>query len=194
MIEIGRGFAESERTVAGRLYWEAFERKLGPAFADPTVGREVLTHALRADNALVARADNRVVGICGYRGGGSGVADLRWQSLRPRMPVLAAIRARIVLGLLSRPDHPDSLVLDGICVDADWRGQGIGSRLLDAAHNLAAEQRLSGTRLSVIGTNPHAEALYRRLGYRPVGSGRLGPLAAVYGFDHYLTMERKGTA
>lgn len=47
----------------------------------------------------------------------------------------------------------------------DYRGQGIGSRLLAAVEKCAAEQGCCKVTLEVREVNPEAERLYRRLGY-----------------------------
>lgn len=50
---------------------------------------------------------------------------------------------------------------------------------------------LRAVRLSGADTHPRTQALYQRLGFRPVGSGSLGSFAAIYGFDRCTTMERR---
>ena len=44
--------------------------------------------------------------------------------------------------------------------------------------------------LGVVDTNPRAEALHRRLGFAVVGQGDVGPLAGLYGFRRYRTLQR----
>jgi ribosomal protein S18 acetylase RimI-like enzyme len=56
-----------------------------------------------------------------------------------------------------------------IAVHPDYRGQGIGTALLDECERLAGLPR---TKLSVRVSNEDAIRLYRRLGYLPVGSWR----------------------
>lgn len=188
---VGRGFTPDERERVGSLYWEAFGRKLRPAFADDATGARAVRASMRPASTFIARTGGSVAGVCGFAEDGHGAADLTWATLRGQLTVAPAIRAYLVLGVLSRSRRTDVLVLDGICVDAAQRGRGIGSALLAAATELACLRGLRAVRLSVVDTNPRARALYHRLGFRPVGSGSLGPLAAVYGFDRYTTMERR---
>jgi ribosomal protein S18 acetylase RimI-like enzyme len=164
-VRIDEGFSEDERDHVAALYWEAFGRKLRPGFVDEPTGRAVVRAALRSDHLLVARRSGQVVGVCGYYEDGTGAADLRWSRLR------------------------GALVLDGICVDPAARGRGIGTALLGAASDKARRIGARVVRLSVIGTNPRARALYERHGFTPAGHGSLGPLSPVYGFDGYTTME-----
>jgi RimJ/RimL family protein N-acetyltransferase len=53
----------------------------------------------------------------------------------------------------------------GISVLAPWRGQGIGSRLLDTAIAWASERRLRRLELEVRSNNPRARRLYERKGF-----------------------------
>lgn len=188
-VTIGEGFTTSEREQVAALYWEAFGRKLRPGFVDEPTGQAVVRTALRSTHLLVARDEDQVLGVCGFYQGGTGAADLGWSQLRQSLSTPAALRASLVLSLLSRSDHPDALVLDGICVDRTARGRGIGSSLLDAAASRARRLGVKTVRLSVIDANPRARALYERHGFVPTGGGTLGPLAPVYGFDGYTSME-----
>lgn len=188
-LRIDVGFRDEERDRVAELYWEAFGRKLRPGFADEPTGCSVLRDALRPDRVLVARDAGRVVGVCGFSRSGAGVADLSWSRLRKSLPVFSALRAILVLSVLSRPGRTDSLVLDGICVDRAVRGRGIGSSLLHAAADEARRNGASTVSLSVVDTNPRARALYDRLGFLPTGRGELGILSVVYGFDTYTSMQ-----
>lgn len=188
-VSIDEGFAEEEREHVAALYWEAFGRKLLPGFVDESTGLAVVRAALRRAHLLVARQEGHVVGVCGFYQAGIGAADLGWSGLRESLSVLAALRAGVVLSLLSRSDRPDALVLDGICVDRAARGRGIGTSLLSAAADKARRIGARTVRLSVVDVNPRARALYERHGFTSTGRGALGPLAPLYGFDGYTTME-----
>ena len=189
-MEIGRGFSSAERARVGALYWEAFAAELSPAFGDEATGRAEITASLSADRFLVARRGTEVLGVCGFRTADGGAVDQTWRATRSRLGWAAALRATAVLAPLHRGPVPGVLVLDGLCVAADRRGAGTGSALLTAAGDLAARRGERAVQLSVVDTNPRAEALYRRRGFTVVGGGDLGPLAGVYGFRRYRTLQR----
>lgn len=190
-IVIGHGFTVTERDRVAALYWAAFRRKLGPAFASAERGLSVVTASLRSDRTLIARSGNDLVGVCGFHRDGAGAVPVTWRSLRASLPWLAAARAALVLSTLSPGEADDALVLDGICVDGASRGRGTGTALLEASVELARSEGLRSVRLSVVDTNPRAEALYRRRGFEQISTGSLGPLSSVYGFGRYTTMERR---
>ncbi|MEV0900691.1 GNAT family N-acetyltransferase [Actinoplanes sp. NPDC049802] len=189
-MDISLGFTPDERTRVGGLYWEAFGAKLSCAFRDDGTGRAAVTAALSADRFLVARDGGDVLGVCGFRAAGTAAADWSWRAARSRLGWVAAVRATVVLAPLAGGDVPGVLVLDGLCVAAGRRGAGIGSALLTAALDLAAARGDRAVQLSVVDTNPRAEALYRRRGFVIVGQGEMGPLADVYGFRRHRTLRR----
>lgn len=190
-VRIDLGFDESERERIGALYWEAFRRKLRPAFAGDAEGLRVIRATMRSDRMLVARSDDGVVGVCGFYERGTGAADLSWTSVRRHLSFGRAVRAMLLLGILARTEQPGALMLDGICVDADQRGAGIGTLLLGGAERHARSQGLTSVRLSVIDSNPRARALYVRRGFVPIESGALGVLGFVYGFDRYTVLSKE---
>lgn len=188
-VMISRGFAEDERTCVADLYWEAFGQKLRLGFVDEQTGIQAVRAGLQPEHVLVARRDGALLGVCGFYGTRSGAVDLTWQSLRRTLSIPAAVRASIVLAVLSRSARTNSLVLDGICVDRAARGLGVGTALLDAASDYARTVGARSVQLSVVDGNPRARALYERQGFRPVDGGALGVLSVVYGFNRYTTME-----
>lgn len=188
---INVGFSPSERVGVGRLYWSSFGRKLRIAFPDAASGQEFLTSTLRADRLLVAREAGEVTGICGFHDAGHGAADMPWPALKQRFGTRAALWATLALAPLSRSEREGTLVLDGICVHPEWRGRGIGTALLAAADAYAATRGARQVQLSVVDTNPRAEALYQRLGYRVVDEGSMGTLGGLYGFRRYRTMRKR---
>ncbi|WP_341974735.1 GNAT family N-acetyltransferase [Microbacterium sp. LTA6] len=188
--QIALGFQESERAEVGALYWEAFHRKLRPAFTSNDTGRRVVQAAMRPDRMLVARTEGVITGVCGFFETGLGAANLSWALLRHLLPTWQAIRASLVLSVLARNSKDHTLVLDGICVDSARRGEGTGTALLAAAVEAARQRRLRSVQLSVIDSNVRAEELYRRQGFSPTDTGSLGLLGYVYGFERYTVMEK----
>ena len=53
----------------------------------------------------------------------------------------------------------------GMLVDANWRGRGVGSALVQAGIDWAQEQGLHKLSLEVFTTNTAAIALYRKFGF-----------------------------
>ena len=62
----------------------------------------------------------------------------------------------------------DSLYLDTLCVDEDFRGKGIGSKLLSLVLQKAGKQGFGAISLIVLSDNTRAQKLYQRHGFEIV--------------------------
>ena len=189
-IHISHGFADTERPKAAALYWQAFGAKLGKLLGPDDRAHRFFIRTLDPAFAICARDDDgRLLGIAGYKTSagsltGGSIAEMRavygTRALLWRLPLLA---------LLERGLEPDVLLMDGICVDADARGMGAGTALLDAILAQARTLGKTRVRLDVIDTNPRARALYERIGFLETGTASLGPLKFLFGFSSATRME-----
>jgi phosphinothricin acetyltransferase len=99
----------------------------------------------------------------------------RWMAARgPRHPVIVTEAAGTVVGWASlnqfNPRPAYQHVADfSVYVDRDWRGKGVGRRLLEAVIELAREIGYHKMVLSAFPFNQAGVALYERLGFRTVG-------------------------
>ena len=81
----------------------------------------------------------------------------------------------LVIGYLSCVGYPTEdntsyLYLDDFCVDSNYRGNGIGSRLVDSASTFAQDIGLSNLKLHVDANNSGALKFYTNLGFSPINS------------------------
>ncbi|GIF02645.1 GNAT family N-acetyltransferase [Actinoplanes siamensis] len=194
-ITVRRGVpAGAERRVA-ELYWEAFGRKLGAALNPPETGRRFIATHLRRDRAVVALARNRVVGVAGFKLDGRGLTGGGATDVLKTYGAVRGLPRLALLALLERDPAAGQLVMDGIAVDADHRGRGIGGVLLAEIVRVAAENRCGQVRLDVIDVNPRARALYERHGFTAVRTEQTPFLRRLMGFGAVTTMHRDvGTA
>ncbi|MCB9529980.1 MAG: GNAT family N-acetyltransferase [Myxococcales bacterium] len=185
------GFAPAQREAAAALYWQAFGDKLGRLLGPPDRGRAVIARALDPAFALSAAApDGRLLGVAGFKTAAGAFVDLDFADLRAAFGLTGALWRAPLLAIAERPIEAGRLLMDGICVDPDARGLGIGSALLDAIVAEARRRKLVEVRLDVIDRNTRARALYLRKGFRPVADNPIGPLRFVFGFRRSTTMVR----
>lgn len=109
-------------------------------------------------NAHVATVQGAIAGmLLGYR-----LPDP--YDAGPMDDLPAVVRPLIELESLA----PGSWYINAIATASAWRGQGIGTRLMALAQQLALDSGLSMLSLIVAEENTRAQALYQRLGYRTV--------------------------
>lgn len=180
---LSEGFAEAERPRVAALYWEAFARKLGRVLGPADLAQAFLANAMDPGFAIVARdADGRIMGLAGYKTADGALVSGGFVELSRAYGRLGAMWRGALLSLIARPVAPGVLLMDGICVAAEARGQGVGAALLDAIKRHAQAGGMTHVRLDVIDTNPRARALYERQGFVAQETAWIGPLRLIFGF------------
>ncbi|MGI5166384.1 GNAT family N-acetyltransferase [Spirillospora sp. CA-253888] len=189
-ITIRRSLPAGAERRAAELYWEAFGRKLGAALNPPEKAVPFIAAHLNADRAVCALMDGRLVGLAGYQVGGRSftggtvtdvLREYGWIGGLWRVPLLALFERQVASG---------QLVMDGIAVDGEARGRGLGSLLLEEIAAVAAEHGRREIRLDVIDVNTRARALYERRGFTAVRTVRTPYLRRLMGFGAVTTMRR----
>lgn len=177
------GLPEANRGEAAALYEAAFGPKFGAAIPAREARLAIIRESLVPARAMCALRDSRLVGIAGFHHDGlSLTGGLTMRRLRRRLGLLRALKAALLLGLMERAPRPGELLMDGIAVDPDHRGQGTGTGLLEALRDFARRNGYERIRLDVIDTNPRARALYRRMGFLPGRHRTYGYLEPILGF------------
>lgn len=190
------GLPDQFLAQAVALYDEAFGQKFSVAIPDKGERISFLEACLNPDYAIVAIAGDVLAGVAGYHtaegsftgnfpAGGAG-----YKALVKRLGVIGGSRAAVVLSLYERHTTPGELLMDGIAVNSSFRGQGIGSRLLDEITAHAADHGFNRVRLDVIDTNPRAKQLYERKGFTTIATEEFPYLKWLLGFSSTTTMVR----
>lgn len=94
-----------------------------------------------------------------------------------------------VFSLFEREPAKGELVMDGIAVANDCRGQGVGSLLLDYLINYAKNNGFCSVRLDVIDSNSRARKLYESKGFVAVNTEFFPYLKWLIGFLGVTTMK-----
>lgn len=189
-VTVRRGIPAGAERRAAELYWDAFGRKLGPALNPPHKAVPFIAAHLNADRAVCALLDGRLVGLAGYQLGGRALTGGSASAVLRAYGHLRGLHRLVLLALFERHPAPGQLVMDGIAVDSDIRGRGVGSLLIEEIAAVAAERDCREVRLDVIDTNPRARALYERRGFRAVRTERTPYLRRLLGFGAVTTMRR----
>lgn len=189
-IEILRELPQGTEPCAAGLYWEAFAPKLGHALGPRERGVAFIAAHLHGDRAVVAVLAGRIVALAGFRHAGRALVGGGARDVLHAYGWVGGLRSLALLAVLERRPAPGQLLMDGIVVDPAFRGQGIGTRLLDEVLAVAAEHGYDEVRLDVVDVNPRARSLYERHGFIAVGTQRTPYLRHVLGFGAVTTMHR----
>ncbi len=190
-MQVIAGLPDGLRSDAARLYWQAFGTKLGRVLGPESRALAYLERAISAAHVIVALSeDGELLGLIGFRSSEGGFAEGSMADLRMAYGRFGAIWRAAAMRAISRDVDNDRFLIDGICVAAGARGQGVGTALIEALAHDARTRAYAEMRLDVIDTNIRARALYERLGFRAVRSQSLGPLRHLFGFQTAITMVR----
>ena len=185
------GLPDALRPQAARLYWQAFGSKLGRVLGPEGRALAYLERAISGNHVIVALSDaGELMGLIGFRSAQGGFAEGSMADLRAAYGRFGALWRAAAMRAISREVDNDRFLIDGICVAAGARGQGVGTALIEALVQDARTRDYAEMRLDVIDTNIRARALYERLGFRAVRSESLGPLRHLFGFQTAITMVR----
>ncbi|NRB01213.1 MAG: GNAT family N-acetyltransferase [Rhodobacteraceae bacterium] len=183
------GFPEHLRADAAALYWEAFGQKLNLPLGPPDKGRAFIASVLRPDFAFAELSETGdLLGVAGFKTTKGAFVGGHFSDVRATYGTVSALWRVLLLEFFERETEPGVLLMDGICVSAAARGQGVGTKLLTRIADHAGATGHHAVRLDVIDTNPRARALYERVGFKATGQTKLGPFARVFGFASATTM------
>lgn len=190
-LTIYSGLHSHLRAPAARLYWEAFGGKLGRVLGPDAKALVFFERVIRTDHCLAALDETgTLVGLAGFKTPSGSFAGGSWADLRAVYGRFGGLWRGIVLRRLGNEVDNDRFLVDGLCVVPTHRGRGIGSLLLAALYQEAAERGYRSIRLDVVATNARARALYERHGFQPTRTEKLGFVRHFFGFSSSTTMVR----
>lgn len=194
-IAIERRLPEHQVEAAVVVFDEAFGDKVRAAVPDRDRRMAFFARVFDRDHVVTAVRDGELLGMAGLsaRGGAyrGGLMNVGWDP-RPLVDLLGwwgSMRAVWATRLAAHRPASGELYVDGIAVSPAARGHGIGTRLLEEVATIAREQRMRWVRLDVIDTNPRAQALYARLGYRVTKVQSFRAMERWLGFGGIISME-----
>jgi ribosomal protein S18 acetylase RimI-like enzyme len=190
-VTVFRGLHPQLRPQAARLYWEAFGGKLGRVLGPDDRALRFFQRVIRGDLCFSAVADGgELIGLAGFKTPAGSFAGGSWGDLTDVYGRVGGRWRGSILWALGGEVDNDRFLIDGICVAKAHRSKGVGSLLLAALYEEAAERGYRTVRLDVVEHNFRARALYERQGFRAVRTEELGILRFMFGFASSTTMVR----
>lgn len=163
-VTVKLGFPEGERERAAGILYEALEEVYRAVFGPPKRAKGTIAKHLRQDRTITALVGGRVVGVCGISYGKKRFLDLGlWDVFREF--AFSAVRVMFVGSLFDERAAPGEMIVESLAVAPGFRGQGIGSLLLEEAVAQAKKQGFVRVRLYVALGNERALNFYQRQGF-----------------------------
>lgn len=183
------GISGASRRRAAEIYEQAFGAKLGVAIKNKQHRINLLSSGFQLNYAVCALEGEFLVGLAGFSSQtGALTGDITYRSILKELGFFKGQKAAFILGLFERKAKPKELLMDGIAVSEEYRGQGVGTQLFEALKHYAKEHNYEAIRLDVIDTNPDARRLYERLGFVAERTNTFEGLRPWLGFGASTTM------
>jgi len=148
---IDLGIPPGQSLAAAQVLYDCLE-EIRTIFGPRERALHVIAVSLREDRTLTSTVDHRVIGVAGTKYAGSPSLDVNGSDVF-RVYSLSAFKVAFLALPFTECAAPDELYLETLAVVAGHRNRGIGRKLLDAALNHAAAERLTRLRLHVIEPN-----------------------------------------
>ena len=187
-IEIRLGLPDDLRVQAACIYYDAFCRKLRPICRSRENAIAALLDSFDSQRAILALRGCQLVGMAGIQHQQRPFMNHRFSWYVDRFGWLEGRIRYAIVHLDARPYSAGELLMDGLAVDKDLRGQGIGSLLLGAVIGFARAHGYGTVRLDVVNTNVKARRLYGRTGFAPTATHYYPYLLPFLGFWAVTTM------
>ncbi len=191
-ITVSRGIPPEQREQTAQLYDIAFGEKLALAIPNACDRVQLLSKSMLLEYSFGAFHGTKLIGIAGFSTAqGALTGGIDYRGLLSELGWMKGNRAAVVFSLYERKAQAGELLMDGIVVDPEYRGKGVGSQLFSALMDFANSEKYSTIRLDVIDTNPGARRLYERLGFREEKTEEFEFLRGLLGFGASTTMTLK---
>ena len=191
-ITTSLGIPEEQRARTVKLYDIAFGEKLALAVSNEDDRAQLLSTAMQLEYSIGAFDGEKLIGIAGFSTiQGSLTGGINYRGLLTELGWMKGNRAAVVFSLYERKAVDGELLMDGIVVDPEYRGKGVGTLLFSRLVAFANSEEYSTIRLDVIDTNPNARRLYERLGFQAESTENFEFLRCFLGFGASTKMTLK---
>ncbi|MDA4848553.1 GNAT family N-acetyltransferase [Hoeflea poritis] len=189
---INHGLRPEHRAPAARGYWRAFATKLRYPLGPEAKAVAFIEGVLDPDYAISALSDTGAfLGVAGFRSHSGSFIGGDIKDLAAVYGWVGGTLRGVLVSVLERKVEDGTLLMDGIFVEPEARGRGVGTALLHAIEDHAVSAKLQRIRLDVIDINPRARSLYEREGFRERSVMSLGILSRIFGFSHATEMTKR---
>ncbi len=161
------GFNKNDRMTVSELYANAFNNKFKNIIGDKDIASSILAEGLNPKYCLSAYQDENLMGVAGLCLGKNCLINIKLSTIIKNLGLFKGIYTAILASIIfkSKDIPADELLLDAIAVQEKYRGQGIGSKLLEELFKWSKTKGYKAVHLEVVDENPKAKSLYERLGF-----------------------------
>lgn len=192
-IQITRHLTVEQVDEVIQIVYDAFEKKIDNLEVradDPEQLFRVLKASARLDQCFFAINDDKVAGVLGIYQDGKNFYFFPWKVLKQEFGFFGALGRKIVEFFSKVRVKKGELYIGGIAVHSNYRGQGIGTKLIERVEEYGLKNGYNHLTLEVVDTNPKAHKLYQRLGFKDEKTRHFGFITEPAGFTAATKMKK----
>jgi len=184
------------------LLADSFNKKIESVWImtkNKNISVPLIQESMNRDQCLVYKKDGKVAGICGLEMSEAPIfIDISFSSFNKYFSFLPALFRFFAYKIYKKSqgqiaDH--SIFIDLLAVDAEFRGQNIGTTLLKQAEDLASHLNKKYLVLEVVNTNDRAKKLYETFGFKEKSYEEINvlfkPFTKAANFTGFTTMVKE---
>ncbi len=166
-MKIIAGLNNNDKMALADLYTTAFDNKFKNIIGNKKIASSILVEGLNTKYCLSAYIDDKLVGAAGLCLQKNCLINIGLGTIIKKLGLFKGIYTAILASIIFKPKYlpQDEILLDALAVHENYRGKGIGSKLLKELFKWSVENGYKAIHLEVIDENPKARALYERLGF-----------------------------
>lgn len=187
-VIISLGLPEHLHDRAAEILYAGFGSKIHPLVGSREVAIALFAKNLNPDMAMVAlyreqaeQEQTQLAGLAGLQFDERKFLNFTISSFVQEIGWLRGLLTFLLMRLFANEVQPQEICIDLLAVDANLRGRGFGSALINAVCDFAQTNNFDTVSLNVVDTNPDARRLYERMGFIPVKTSNYGFLSRFLG-------------
>ena len=165
-IEITNFTEDFQKSDVVRIFYDAFERKITAFIKSKEKAISIYEKSLNTDRIILAVEDKKITGMAGLHYDDRNFTDINYDTLKRYYSPLKSFFMYWGLRLMTPKVQKGTVRVDSLAVDKSYRGQGIGTMLIEGVIEFARQNGYSEVLLEVVDTNPKAKVLYERMGFK----------------------------
>ena len=190
-VRIYSGITEKYRKQAAEIYYDAFQKKLAPLKGSRERIVALMEQIFDPQQAIIAVQQEQCVGLAGLHYEGHLFTKTSASAFVKELGWFYGLAGYLMFHVFEPAVAKDELRIECLAVAPDRRGQGIGTLLLAVVDELARTKGFGAVRLEVVNTNPLAQRLYERQGFRVTRTQHYPYLQRFVGYSSVNIMVKK---
>ncbi len=175
------------------IFYYSFEQKIRPLIHPKEKAIRLYSLAINQNRVYYALKNKKAVGIIGLQYDNMDFISYGFDIIRKHFSFFRSLYLYLMLNIMKMRLEEDTIRVDSIAVADQYRGEGIGTMLINKAIKIAKDRGYKEMILEVVNTNPRAKKLYESMGFRQKKHMKFYFLTRSFGFSSAYVMLMKLT-